>query len=99
MAMLELKSALEEDVATRLGLDRTLPPDELAARAQAEGLLDAAQARDLARTLVMLGGMEVAFSGQHGTRRRAVERVRDAEVFAVAARVRELLDAVGAARP
>lgn len=96
MAMLELKSALEEDVATRLGLDRTLPPDELAARAQAEGLLDAAQARDLARTLVMLGGMEVAFSSKQ---RRAVERVRDTEVFAVAARVRELLDAVGAARP
>jgi hypothetical protein len=34
MAMLELKSALEEDVATRLGLDRTIPADELAARAR-----------------------------------------------------------------
>jgi hypothetical protein len=96
IAMLELKSALEEDVATRLGLDRTLPPDELAARARAAGLLDETQARDLARYLVMLGGMEVAFSSRQ---RRAIERVRDAEVFAVAARVRELLEAVGAARP
>lgn len=95
LAMLEMKSALEEDIATRLDLDRTPTPEELAKRARAAGLLDAEHAEALERLLKTLGEMEDALSLHQ---RRAVERVRDADVFAVAARVRDLLEAVGAAR-
>lgn len=97
LAMLEMKSALEEDIATRLGLERAPAPEELAKRARAAGLLDAAQAEALVRLLQMLGEMESALSLHQ--RARIVERVRDADVFAVAARVQDLLGAVGAARP
>jgi hypothetical protein len=96
LAMLEMKNALEEDIATRLGLDRAPSGDDLAKRARAAGLLDAQQAEALARLLKMLGEMENALSMQQ---RRAIDRVRDADVVAVAARVKVLLEAVGAARP
>jgi hypothetical protein len=96
LAMLEMKSALEEDIATRLGLDRAPPAEELAKRARAAGLLDAEQAEALARLLKMLGEMETALSLHQ---RRAIDRVRDADVSAVAARVRDLLEAVGSAHP
>ncbi len=96
LAMLEMKSALEEDIATRLGLDRPPPGEELAKRARAAGLLDAGQAEALARLLKTLGEMESAFS-MH--RLRKIDRVRDADVQAVAARVRDLLEAVGRAHP
>jgi hypothetical protein len=96
LAMLEMKNALEEDIATRLGLDRAPPPEELAKRARAAGLLDAERAEALARLLKMLGEMENAFSLRQ---RRAIDRVRDADVFAVATRVRDLLEAVGSAHP
>ena len=96
LAMLEMKSALEEDIATRLGLERPPPGDELAKRARAAGLLDAGQAEALARLLKTLADMENAFSMHQ---RRKIDRVRDADVQAVAARVRDLLEAVGRAHP
>jgi hypothetical protein len=93
LAMLEMKNALEEEVATRLGLDRAPPAEELAKQARAAGLLDAQQAEAMARLLKRLGEMEIALSMQ---KRRVIERVRDADVAAVAARVRDLMEAVGA---
>ena len=96
LAMLEMKSALEEEIATRLGLERAPAPEELAKRARAAGLLDAGRAESLTRLLKTLGEMENALSLHQ---RRAIDRVRDADVVAVAARVRDLLEAVGAARP
>jgi hypothetical protein len=93
LAMLEMKNALEEEVATRLGLDRAPPAEELAKQARAAGLLDAQQAEGMARLLERLGEMEIALSMQ---KRRVIERVRDADVAAVAARVRDLMEAVGA---
>jgi hypothetical protein len=94
LALLELKSALEEELATRLGLDRTPPHEELVSRLRAANLVDAAVAHDLSRLLAMLARMETRLA----TRRRgAVERVRDADVLAVAARVREVLANVAAA--
>lgn len=125
LAMLELKSALEEDLATRLGLDRPPSPEDLAKRARAAGILDAARAEAMARMLKMLAGLEDTLSRQqarHGQARvarawaawpaadlerlallarrfRVLDRVKDADVFAVAGRVHELLDAVAGQRP
>ncbi len=103
LAMLELKSALEEDVATRLGLDRAPPPDELAKLARNAGLLDAEQSERLARVLEMLTGMETSFTmgasaradvaGAGAARGLVRRRVRDADVAMVAKRVRDLLEA------
>jgi hypothetical protein len=100
LAMLEMKSALEEALSTRLGLDPPPPHDELVIRIRAARLLDDGHVRALARLLAELAGLE----SQLLTRKpAAAERVRDADVLAVAGRVRELLDAlgegVGAARP
>jgi hypothetical protein len=96
LAMLELKSALEEDLSTRLALDRPVSHEELVARIRAAGLLDETHVASLVRLLAHLSRVEALLL----TRRRgSVERVRDADVLAVAARVHELLDAVGAGGP
>ncbi len=97
LAMLEMKSALEEDLATRLGLDRTPTPEELASRARAAGLLDSAQAEALARLLKALGELESALPLGRVGRRRAIERVSDQEVLAMAVRVSDLLRAAAGA--
>ncbi len=95
LAMLEMKSALEEELTGRLGLDRAPAPAELAGRARSAGLLDAAHAEALARLLTTLSNLELALAAR---RRRTIERVRDADVFAVAERVRGLLGAVRSGR-
>jgi len=93
LAMLELKSALEEDLTTRLGLERTPSPDILVAKVRAAHLLDEDGSRDLARVLETLASFETALGGH----RRRVERLRDAQVVALAARVRNLLAAAARA--
>jgi hypothetical protein len=96
LALLEMKSALEEDLALRLGLDRVPAPEELAAKAHDAGLLDAEQSRSLVRILGMLARVETSLQARAraGGSAWPGERVRDAEVFAIAARVRELREAV-----
>ncbi len=88
LAMLELKSALEEELATRLALDRVPPRDELVEKARAARVLDETAADDVSRLLASLAHMEAAL-GMH--RRPVLERVRDGDVLSVAARVREIL--------
>jgi hypothetical protein len=96
LVVLEMKSALEEELSTRLGLDPPPPQDELVIRVRAAGLLDASHVAALERLLAELARIE----SQLVVRKRpAMERVRDADVLAVAARVRGLLDAVAAGRP
>jgi len=96
LAMLELKSALEEDLATRLGLERPPSHEELVAKVHAAGLLDETHVASLARLLAHLARIEsLLLMRRHGS----VERVRDADVLAVAARVHELLGAVGQGGP
>ena len=94
LATLELKSALEEQLATRLGLEHAPPGDELVARVRAAGLLDDRRARSLSDLLGELGRVEAGFAHPAG-RRRPFERVRvgdgNASVIAVAAQIRELL--------
>jgi hypothetical protein len=94
LALLELKSALEEQLAARLGLDRPPPHDELVARVRSAGLLDGARVVALERLLASFARVE----GTLVTRGRAAQRVRDADVVAVAARVKDLLESVGGAR-
>ena len=96
LAMLELKSALEEVLSTRLGLDRPPSHEELVAKVHAAGLLDATHVASLTRLLAHLARIESLLLLR---RRGSVERVRDADVLAVAARVDELLDAVGKGGP
>jgi len=88
--MLELKSALEEDLTTRLGLERTPPHDILVAKARAAHLIGEDGARDLARLLLTLQPFETALVGK---RRPVLERLRDAEVVAMASRVWDILGA------
>jgi len=95
--MLELKSALEEQLATRLGLERTPTHDDLVARTRAAGLLGEDDARGLASLLASLAEIETMHvarrqRGQRG--QRPIGRLRDADVVAVAERVRGLLEAV-----
>ena len=103
LALLEMKSALEEDLAMRLGLDRVPSAEELAAKAHAAGLLDAQQTQALVRVLGTLARVEMSLQTQlraggggwpGGSGSAAGGRVRDADVFAIAARVRELREAV-----
>jgi hypothetical protein len=91
LAMLELKSALEEHLTTRLGLERTPPHDVLVANVRTARLLDEDGSRDLSQLFATLAPYEAMLAGK---RRPALERVRDADVVAVAARVRNLLAAV-----
>ncbi|HEX8794680.1 MAG TPA: DUF4350 domain-containing protein [Polyangiaceae bacterium] len=102
LALVEMKSALEEDLTMRLGLDRVPSAEELAAKAHAAGLLDEQQSRSLVRVLGTLARVEISLqtlqaSAQGGAwpvGGMASGRVRDADVFAIAARVRELREAV-----
>ncbi len=61
-------------------------------RARSAGLLDAGQAAMLARLLTTLSRLELSLASR---RRRSAPRVREADVVAVAARMRELLGALG----
>jgi hypothetical protein len=94
--MLELKSALEEVLATKLGLDRVARADDLVARARAAGWLDADGTQALARELASLARYETFLLRRD---RRPLVRITDAEVAATARRVRTLIAAVEAATP
>jgi hypothetical protein len=94
LAVLELKSAIEEELATRLGLDKAPPHDILVAKVRAAGLMGDDAANALAGLLETLTRLEVSFVGRS---RLAFARMRDAEVIAVAARAREVLAAAAAA--
>jgi hypothetical protein len=94
LAMLELKSALEEQVATRLGLDRVPSHDELVEKVRSAGLLDDEGLNALASILGRLANVETMLV-MH--RRGVMDRVRDKDVVTMAARVDELLGAIDAA--
>jgi hypothetical protein len=91
LAILELKSALEEELATRLGLDRALPPDQLVERVRAERLLDETSRLALSRLFATMTRVETRLAKRRGS----PVRVRDAEVLAVAAEVRTLRGLLG----
>jgi hypothetical protein len=90
LALVELKNALEERLATRLGLDRAPAHDELVALVKAAGLLDAEHAAALSNLLRDLARVEAQTSGNSG-RAGQGERIQDARVVAVATQVRDLI--------
>ncbi len=99
LALLELKSALEEQLTTLLGLSKVPGHQELLSQISARGLLDAEGLHTLRRLLLRMSNVEtmVVFQRNGGM----VQSVRDNEVVSIARTVKQLLDAAraGAARP
>ncbi len=99
LAILELKSALEEEIATRLGLDRAPPPEQLVARLRAARLLDETGARALLRLLATMARVESRLGRRAGGLSLRREGPTDAEVLTVAAQVRDVRLRLGLAAP
>ena len=90
LAILELKSALEEELATRLGLDRAPPADQLVARLRAARLLDESGARALSRLLAALARVEAGLTRRAGGPGLRRDRPSDADVLTMAAELRDV---------
>jgi hypothetical protein len=103
LAILELKSALEEELATRLGLERAPPADQLVARLRAARLIDESGARALSRLLSTMARAESKLGGRAGGPSLLRDRPSDADVLAVATELRDVRQRLGlrpeAARP
>jgi len=95
LAVLELKSALEEQLTAILGLSKVPGHTELLNQVGAKGLLDAEGVVALRRLLLRMSSVEtmVVFQRSGGM----VQPIRDNEVVSIARTVRQLLDAAGAA--
>jgi hypothetical protein len=89
LAILELKSALEEQLTTILGLGKVPGQQELLGLVAERGLLDAEGMHTLRRVLLRMSNVEtmVVFQRSGGM----VQSVRDAEVVALARTVQQLL--------
>jgi hypothetical protein len=100
LAVLELKSALEEQLTTMLGLAKVPGHQDLLNQISTRGLLDAEGVHTLRRLLLRMSNVEtmVVFQRSGGM----VQSVRDNEVVSIARTVKQLLDAAeagaGAAR-
>ena len=95
VALLELKNALEEQLAVRLGLERAAPHGELVAKARARGLLGEESARQLSALFAKLAGLDVLVLRG---RRAPPWRLRNREVQAIAQSVGQLVATMNAAR-
>ena len=97
LAILELKSALEEELATRLGLERAPPPDQLVARLRAARLLDESGACALSRLLASMARVETKLAARAGGPALLRDRPSDAEVLAMATALRDMRRRLGLA--
>lgn len=99
LAVLELKSALEEQLTTLLGLSKVPGHQDLLAQITARGLLDAEGVHALRRLLLRMSNVEtmVVFQRSGGM----VQSVRDNEVVSIARTVKQLVEmaTANAARP
>ncbi len=95
LALVELRNALEEQLATRLGLDRIVAHDQLIALALAAGLLDAERAKALGALLKQLARFQLPLPNRRQPR---LGRASDAELREALHRVRGVLAAVDAQR-
>jgi hypothetical protein len=90
LAILELKSALEEQLTSVLGLAKVPGHQDLLAQISARGLLDAEGMHALRRVLLRMSNVEtmVVFQRSGGM----VQSVRDNEVLSIAETVAKLID-------
>jgi hypothetical protein len=90
LAVLELKSALEEQLTTFLGLAKVPGQQELLSLVAEQRLLDAEGVHTLRRLLLRMSNVEtmVVFQRSGGM----VQSVRDSEVVSIARTVKQLLD-------
>jgi hypothetical protein len=95
LALLELKSALEEELTILLGLERVPAADVLVAHVIGSRLLDADAARSLRQLLLRMAKIETMMLSHQ---KAGLARVRDREVVAIAATVNELLAAARQSR-
>jgi hypothetical protein len=95
LAVLELKSALEEQLTAILGLPKVPGHIELMNQVGERGLLDAEGVVALRRLLLRMSSVEtmVVFQRSGGM----VQPIRDNEVVSIARTVKQLLDSAGAA--
>lgn len=91
LAILELKSALEEQLAVMLGLGKVPPHQELISAVAERGLLDAEGVRSLSKLLLRMSNVEtmVVYQRSGGM----VQAVRDNEVVSIARSMRQILEA------
>ncbi|HEX4445477.1 MAG TPA: DUF4350 domain-containing protein, partial [Polyangiaceae bacterium] len=99
LAILEMKSALEEELATRLGLQRAPPTDQIVARLRAVRLLDEPGAVALSRLFAALARIETKLARQHDGIALYRPSPSDAEVLRVAAEVRAMRQRLGLGAP
>ena len=94
LAILELKSALEEQLTSLLGLPRVPGHTELLAQVTSRGLLDTEGVVALRRLLLRMSSVEtmIVFQRSGGM----VQPIRDNEVVSIARTVKQLLDAAEA---
>lgn len=90
LALLELKSALEEQLTSMLGLSKVPTHTDLLAQIGTSGLLDAEGVHSLRRLLLRLSSVEtmVVFQRSGGM----VQPIRDSEVVSIARTVSQLLE-------
>lgn len=96
LAVLELKSALEEQLTSILGLSKVPGHTELMAQVTSRRLLDAEGVVALRRLLLRMSNVEtmVVFQRSGGM----VQPIRDNEVVSIARTVKQLLDAAAASQ-
>ena len=95
LAVLEIKTALEEELCAALELERAPAPDELVARARDAHLLTPDVGRSLRALLSYMGQVETLVLSR---RAEAMRRMRDADVIRCSEQARMISDALRAAR-
>jgi hypothetical protein len=87
LAVLEIKSALEEQLCAVLDLDRAPSPDEAVRRAKGQNLLSDESGRTLKALLAYMGEVETLVLSR---RADAMRRVRDADVLRCARQAHDI---------
>jgi hypothetical protein len=95
LAILEIKSALEEELCAALEIDRAPAPDELVKRVSDASLMGADSARSLRALLAYMGQVETLVLSR---RAEAMRRVRDADVLRCSTQARAISSAMREAR-
>jgi hypothetical protein len=92
LALLELKSALEEAIAVRFGLDLPLAPAALLEAVDRSSALDDDLAKALRKLVLTMGTVETSVAAGHPI------RIRDRDVKAASGLVQRVIEAVDSAR-